>query len=139
MLVVRGVSPLSETIRPFDVIANQRLGVQLVQIVGSQVHVLATFFLQAIPNHQYECPTAIRARRFPRLAMTPNYSLNNARSRSDTYTASISSIVHSTSPLRASAILTLCAFHEISRAAGPKSDIYEKQGGGVDGCLPGAL
>ncbi len=50
---------------------------------------------------------------------TPNYSLNHARSGSDTYTASTSSTVHSTSPLRARAILTLYDFHEISRAAGP--------------------
>src|SRR5438132_873311 len=51
---------------------------------------------------------------------TPNYSLKHARSGSDTYTASTSSTVASTSPLQAVAILPLSDFHEISRAAGPK-------------------
>src|SRR2546430_4796664 len=51
---------------------------------------------------------------------TPNYSLKHAHSGSDNLTASTSSTVYSTSPLRASAILTQHDFHELSRAPGPQ-------------------
>src|SRR5213078_1329158 len=61
---------------------------------------------------------------------TTNYSLKHARSGSDTYTASTSSTVASTSPLQAVAILPLSDFHEISRAAGPKRHLQKSGGGG---------
>src|SRR5437667_5549466 len=70
---------------------------------------------------------------------TPNYSLKHARSGSDTYTASTSSTVASTSPLQAVAILPLSDFHEISRAAGPKRHLQKKKGGGGQPCLTGPL
>src|SRR5438876_11728371 len=52
---------------------------------------------------------------------TPNYSLNHARSGSDTRTASTSPLRNQSRRSEASPILpsTLSYFHEISRAAGP--------------------
>src|ERR1700691_353052 len=52
---------------------------------------------------------------------TPNYSLNHARSGSDTRTASTSPLRNRSRRSEASPILhwTLSYFHEISRAAGP--------------------
>src|ERR1035437_10301681 len=60
-------------------------------------------------------------RRSHRGETTPNYSLNHARSGSDTRTASTSPLRNQSRRSAASPILpaTLGYFHEISRAAGP--------------------